>query len=96
MTRVWEQLGELAAALFLPLHDGHLHVHPLHQGGQIEGDAPAAHHKDIADLGGVPAHQLKKAVQAQRRPDQIELVPHLGHERAVGDQDLLVPLGGAE
>ena len=89
-------LGELPAAGLLELHDLDPHVHPFQDGGQIVADAAAAHHKDVADVRGVPADELEELVDAHRGADEVDPVFRLGHEGAVGDDDLAVAVGGAE
>ena len=93
-------LGVLAlespAAVLPPLHHLHLDARVLQQGHEIAGDLAAAHQEHPADLGGVAAQQAEELVQAVRLAHEIELVAHLGHEGAVGDEHPALPLYGAE
>ena len=73
-----------------------MHVHALQDGGQVVGDAPAAHDEHILHLGGVPSQQLEELAHADGLADEVELVPRLGRVPPVGDDDLIAPLRGAE
>lgn len=95
-TMARELLADEAAAVGVPLQDLYLHLHPVQDLGQIEGDLAAAHDEDAVDLGGVPPQGAEELVQAVGAAHQIELVPRPGHEGAVGDDHSVVPLGGAE
>lgn len=57
---------------------------------------PAAHEKDPPHLGGVAAQKAEELIQAGGTADEVEIIPCLGDKGAVGDDDLAVPVYGAE
>ena len=94
---VGQGLAEHPAPLLAPLHDFHPHAQAIQDGGQVVGDAPAAHQEDVAALGGVAAQQAEEGGQAGGLADEVEPVTHPGHEGAVGDHHVLpLPLHRAE
>ena len=78
------------------LHHLYLDARVLQQGHEIAGDLAAPHQEHPADLGGIAAQQAEELVQTVRLAHQIELVPHLGHKGAVGDEHPALPLYSAE
>ena len=91
-----EQFTEKTAAGLAEFYDLDLHLHLLQQDGQIQRDLTAAHEKDPPHLGGVAAQKAEELIQAGGTADEVEIIPCLGDKGAVGDDDLAVPVYGAE
>ena len=93
---VGELLAEQAAAVHPLLHELHRQIHLDQQRGEVLGDAPAADEEDRPDLGDVPAQQPEELAQPHRLTDDVQGISRQRDEAAVGDVDLIAPLGGAE
>ena len=81
--------------LLVVLDERHAHAHGQQELGQIVGDA-AADEKGRVDLRQVPAQGPQVGGEVSGGAGDIELVPGLGDEVTVGDDDLPLALAGGE
>ena len=94
--RLRQLLGDRHALFLVLLNDGDVHPHAVERPGEVERDAPAADHAQLADGRGVAAHAAQHAGGLGRCADGVNAVAGLRDKVAVRHQHLAAALGRAQ